>query len=273
LIKKRFSGLIFVLVLLMIFSNTVIVSAKSAFPEPVRYVALGDSIAYGLGVEEPTKEGYVYLYHDWLEEKFDKKIKLTNLGVPGWTSTDLLDKLKNNEEFRKAVRKADIITLDIGGNDLLHAINPFASLEENIIALSQAFVSFQTNYPAILAEIRVLNSKTQLMVMDYYIPRPYGQPLPLQFIPVIDAMNQVIAYPYFLSTYNVTGVAKVYAAFGMDSAPFLNISPDDGIHPNAAGHQIISDCFEAVTLTDRHNQEVNRFHEKMPMVTIYPVLQ
>jgi hypothetical protein len=44
------------------------------------------------------------------------------LGVTGWTFDQLLDALHNGPSFAKAIQNADVITLDIGNNDLLHGL-------------------------------------------------------------------------------------------------------------------------------------------------------
>lgn len=90
----------------------------------IRYVALGDSITAG-------NDSYVNMVSKNLEKKYGN-CTTDNLAVSGWTSKDLLDALtnpsnSNYKRMRSAVSKADIITLDIGSNDvLLPAINIIA---------------------------------------------------------------------------------------------------------------------------------------------------
>ena len=85
-------------------------------------VALGDSITFGynLGInnQHPSKEAFPYL----IDNNDGKEFRVNNLSVPGWTSAQLLDALQNDQRFRQAVTHADVITLDIGSNDLLQAI-------------------------------------------------------------------------------------------------------------------------------------------------------
>lgn len=82
----------------------------------IRYVALGDSITAG-------NDSYVNMVSKNLEKKYGN-CKTDNLAVSGWTSQDLLDALTNSsnsnyKRMRSAVSNADIITLDIGSNDIL----------------------------------------------------------------------------------------------------------------------------------------------------------
>src|SRR2546425_12090295 len=61
--------------------------------EPPAYIAIGDSIAFGVGVTNPSSMGYVGLTAEALRtsERFrDRGLTLVNLSVPGATSADLL---------------------------------------------------------------------------------------------------------------------------------------------------------------------------------------
>ncbi|MBI1885493.1 MAG: hypothetical protein HYS09_04155 [Chloroflexi bacterium] len=64
----------------------------SALRPPV-YLALGDSLAFGIGATIPAEGGYVALVHDKLRRSdryIDRGLDLVNLAVPGATSGDLL---------------------------------------------------------------------------------------------------------------------------------------------------------------------------------------
>lgn len=79
-----------------------------------RYVALGDSISSGYGLEYET-------------EKFTQQVanandfSLTSLAQNGETSGTLLERL-DDPAVTSVVAQADIITITIGGNDLLNAL-------------------------------------------------------------------------------------------------------------------------------------------------------
>jgi len=81
-------------------------------------VILGDSIAKGYGSSEALQGGFGSI----LGEKLSANV--TNLGVVGLDSEQLLDKL-SNENYIQAVEEADVICLSIGSNDLL---KPFLSI-------------------------------------------------------------------------------------------------------------------------------------------------
>src|SRR5689334_2359850 len=85
----------------------------------VKYVAMGDSLAIGLIT---LGSGYVNQYCSWLlKNRYPQGIDLVNLGTSGWKSGDILKALQENQHYMNAVQSADILTLDVGGNDLLGA--------------------------------------------------------------------------------------------------------------------------------------------------------
>lgn len=76
------------------------------------YVALGDSVAQGLGARVPAK-GYVGL----LAERLRKSgpVQVVNLSASGARIHDVLD---DQLPRLRALDRVDVVTLDIGGNDV-----------------------------------------------------------------------------------------------------------------------------------------------------------
>ena len=72
-------------------------------------VILGDSVAYGYG----TKGGIA----NHLKETFPSS-RITNLGINGLTSSGLVQKMRT-DSWHAPLEKADLVLLNIGGNDLL----------------------------------------------------------------------------------------------------------------------------------------------------------
>lgn len=81
------------------------------------YVALGDSITAAEDGAPGDRIGYVDRYADALGDDY----RVRNLGVSGWTSRDLLRTLQRREGVRESVRRADVLTIYIGTNDILTA--------------------------------------------------------------------------------------------------------------------------------------------------------
>jgi lysophospholipase L1-like esterase len=83
------------------------------------YVALGDSIAAGLGASSLVKS-YVQLYYGYLQSSGSGVTGILNPSRPGATSTDLRkQQLGNAVAVINQSSDTKAVTIDIGLNDLL----------------------------------------------------------------------------------------------------------------------------------------------------------
>ena len=98
-------------------------SALAAGGEQKSYVALGDSITTGYGLAE-KEAGFARQVAD------SNGYTLTNLAKDGATSTDLLEVVKS-EANADTLKNADLITVTIGGNDLMNALYAYLAEEYN----------------------------------------------------------------------------------------------------------------------------------------------
>lgn len=138
-----------------------------------RYVSLGDSLAAGqtpFGIEKAY--GYTNAIQNDLA-KAGVAGGYRNFGKSGLTAQELLQQLTPgnpdyNPDMTKALKSADIVTLDIGANDLL----PFVALAFSNPAMWGQFPSVEEqdfrNIGGILAVIRELNPSAKVYVMGYY---------------------------------------------------------------------------------------------------------
>src|SRR4051812_38869381 len=116
-------------------------------------VALGDSITAGTGLANPATEAFPALIK---KGEFD----VANRGIPGLPSTKLLTDLKSNNQLINEVRAASVVTLNIGGNDLLQAAGiTKEAIENDTLNVDQAkvqaaIVQISTNVPTIIGEIK-----------------------------------------------------------------------------------------------------------------------
>ena len=98
-------------------------SALAAGGEQKSYVALGDSITTGYGLAE-NETGFAKQVAD------SNGYTLTNLAQDGATSSMLLTSLSDSE-VSSAIASADLITVTIGGNDLMDALYAYLAEEYN----------------------------------------------------------------------------------------------------------------------------------------------
>ncbi len=144
----------------------------------VRYVALGDSIAKGYGLRNPEEDSYVGQVCQYLEGEYDHVVA-TNFGVNGMDSDDLLDALTNpqNESYRKyraTLQYADIVTVSIGSNDLMHLVKLDVDMQEYIEngdrMFREACKKFDVNFGEIIQVIRRVSPRAEVYVNNVYNP-------------------------------------------------------------------------------------------------------
>jgi lysophospholipase L1-like esterase len=216
--------------------------------EPIVYTALGDSIATGIW----SSAGYVRLFADHLQSDLGA-VRLNNLAVNGWTTADLLEALRTNETYREAVRTADVVTLSIGGNDLLLGRGAYIRGncgESGWECLRSTTDAVLENYDAILDEIQALVGPRPAVIraMDVYNPYAGVDTGALDVLkPYLDEINSYICWSAEVRS---MGCARVYEAFngpsGEDDPVAQALIGFDGIHPNDRGHGLIADLLRDV---------------------------
>jgi lysophospholipase L1-like esterase len=213
------------------------------------YAAMGDSLAVGV----LASRGYVPRYQQHVHDDTGANVVLTNLGVNGWTSSDLLLALRSDARFRAAVRTGQIVTWDIGGNDLRAVRNEFISGTcggaDNQECLRQAVAQFKTNWDAIVSEILSLRDprSTILRTMDIYNPFVDLDRISNRFGVLNGYLNEVNAYITASAARNNILCAKVHEAFngasGEEDPVAKGLISVDHLHPNDKGHEAIATAF------------------------------
>jgi lysophospholipase L1-like esterase len=236
------------------------------------YLALGDSLGTGHPYDEPSypeydpSKGYVSLFHNYLESRdpLHRPLLLNNLSIDGATTTSLI-----SDELPAALadleaRNSDwwlfddikVVTVDIGGNDLLATI-PYCMggpTPECFAAHDAAFATISTNLDYTLDELReAAGPFTKIIVMTYYngfVAQgcPYGAlswlaELALEGNP---ALGRPVGANDIIREVAAAHHAKVAELVPGGVFPALlgpsNILPDC-VHANASGYQIIADAF------------------------------
>ncbi len=114
------------------------------------YVVLGDSAAQGIGAGKPEL-GYVGLLATRIEEKTGRSVRIVNLSVSGAKINDV----RNNQVPQLAQYKPDLVTLEIGGNDIVSGLSTdkFAAHYDELLTLLPQDV-FVANLPYFGGRIR-----------------------------------------------------------------------------------------------------------------------
>ncbi len=225
------------------------------------YIALGDSLSAGVGASSPQTT-FVELVH----QSLGPGIELMNLGHSGDTSDDLvqggnLDRavaaVAANKTDDDETNDVQLVTLEIGGNDLLHL---YSSLVQTGIcpnvetaltkpecsqALHDALDGFRPNFDKALDDLQAADPDLRIVVMTLYNPFDYLGALGDLGVLSLDGKAGT-EFPEGLNDIirSVAGdhpgvlVADVHSAFTGKTAGLLST---DFIHPNDAGYRAMAD--------------------------------
>lgn len=239
-------------------------------PMPIGYLALGDSYAVGTGASNPATKGYAGLFASFL--RGDKQIVYTNQGVSGATSTDFVGDWattgrEGGSPLAEAVRalgagNITVVTLDIGGNDILGLLKPGQPCEGTGIESDACLAAMRTtlrevttpNLAQIVAALaEAAPAGTQIMVLTYPNPFSLGKVTTLeertdaamQELNIL-LQNAVRANEAAATLRGVMlTVVDIAARFDNQAAKLTHITaatPD--IHPNDTGYSVINDALK-----------------------------
>ncbi|WP_053104184.1 SGNH/GDSL hydrolase family protein [Bacillus sp. FJAT-27231] len=141
----------------------------------VRYVALGDSLAAGQTPHKEIGASYTDLIALALQRTGQLASFSKQLAFPGYSTGQVLERL-GEEEAKDLVRKADLITISAGANDLLPLIKNDSirgMISYQAIPAAFALNGVRKNYIKIFKEIRNVNEHADIYVMGYYFPYPH----------------------------------------------------------------------------------------------------
>ena len=250
--KNRFTLAASILAVLLLASVTT--RAQTTW----QYTALGDSLA--AGIDDQQGGGYVPRFRAHVQQDANVTVSLVNRGVPGWTSDDLLSALRTDQGLRAQVASSRVVTFNIGGNDVLNALQRYQAGTcggaNNQQCFGETVARFKSNWNAIVAQVLSLRSTDDTVVRTMDIYNPVVNLLKLNGVfeqakPYLDDINRHI---YLTAIANRIPCARVYREFNgpngdQDAAQRGLMSSQEfpPIHPNAAGHAAIANAFRVLS--------------------------
>ncbi|WP_163970984.1 GDSL-type esterase/lipase family protein [Oceanobacillus halotolerans] len=196
---------------------------------PFIYTALGDSLTVGTG--SYFQNGFVPRYKHMLEQHYQVPVRLLKHAKPRITSIELLNFL-SNPNVQQAIYESTIITVTIGGNDLLQA-NKLFSKKRDPYVFNQAYEHFYQNLNSILNDIKSIkslgNMPYMVQIIGLYNPYPqipYSDFWVLQFNTAIQSMVS--------NNVQFIDIQPIFKNYGKKALSF-------GIHPNKTGYQLIAE--------------------------------
>lgn len=203
----------------------------SAQDEKPYYVVLGDSIAYGSGISNSRAACYGKIVAD--TNGYD----YVNHAIPGHTTTNLIKRL-GEESVIADIKKADLISISIGGNDFL--MSNLIGLMFDAIVLGEYSKyddiadGFYKNFCKIVDIINSYNEDAIILMQTLYNPQSGYLRDPYQH--GADRLNAAVE-KYAREHPGEIIIVDVGAALGADMANYA----EDEIHPSAQGNEIIAD--------------------------------
>lgn len=207
LCKSRITGSVIIAALSRQFAFLALLAAiclppfSAATAEPIRIVALGDSLTAGYGLAE--SEAFPVKLQAALRAK-GHDVEVINAGVSGDTASGGLARIDWS-----VPDKTDAVILELGANDALRAVDPAVTRK----VLDEAIQRLKAK------QIEVLFAGMQA-------PRNLGGEYAANFnriYPELAKKHDVLLYPFFLD-----GVAAD-----------TKLNQRDGVHPTAAGIDVI----------------------------------
>jgi lysophospholipase L1-like esterase len=222
--------------------------ASDAYDKTVNYVAIGDSLTEGVG-DLTNQGGFVPLFAREISDYQQANVEAQNYGVAGNTSTQILKRIKKQKEIQTNLKVAQVITLTVGGNDLMHAIQKdFMNLSVEIF--EEPRTTYKKNLNTLINEIRRYNESAPIFVLGIYNPFYIAFSEVTEMQTVVDQWNQATADMVAIhdKTYFVPINDLIYK--GIDgkagvvdgSATNDALYEEDRFHPNNTGYQIMSDA-------------------------------
>ncbi|MEK5234247.1 GDSL-type esterase/lipase family protein [Paenibacillus sp. FSL L8-0470] len=204
----------------------------------IQYTAIGDSLTTGFGALPGN--GFVPVYRRMAEARLRVPIELSNLGVNGLTTDGLEQRLKADYNYRLAISEAELITMSIGGNDLIKSAKAAAGRPGDLApVLQKALRECKRNLNDIMGTLSQLKAGMRrpyiIRIVGLYNPYP-------QLTEATDWVRQFNRYAAGYSS-PVCRFASIYNEFAGNERGLLSI---DHLHPNGRGYRVIAGKLDAL---------------------------
>lgn len=254
-----FVGLFFLVVPSTHQSSKIAEKIKSIKNEKVTYVAIGDSLTQGVG-DSSNQGGFVPVLSQALESDFDWQVTSRNYGIAGNTSNQILKRMQEKKDIQRDLKKAKVMTLTVGGNDVIHVIKDNIT-NLNVDTFTKPAQAYQKRLGQIIELARKDNKTLPIYIVGIYNPFYLNFPEMTEMQTIVDKWNQSTEEVckkydnvYFVPVNDLLykGIdGKGGVTSSDDTSQSSNSSQDnlndalfedDHFHPNNTGYQIMSDA-------------------------------
>lgn len=219
----------------------------------INYVALGDSLTEGVG-DSTGQGGFVPLLANDIRDNLDVEVSSQNYGISGNTSQQILKRMQSDNALKNDLKKADILTITVGGNDVMAVIRKnLANLKVSSFELPEK--NYQLRLQKIVKLARKDNNDLHIYILGIYNPFYLNFPEMKEMQNVINNWNNktkevtsqfehVHYVPINKQLYRgIDGQEGIVQSDG-DQTRVVNdaLFNQDHFHPNNIGYQIMSDA-------------------------------
>ncbi|MGM8211489.1 SGNH/GDSL hydrolase family protein [Virgibacillus sp. W0430] len=218
------------------------------FNKETKIVAIGDSLTQGVG-DRTGKGGYVGILDRSLNET-ESIVQFDNYGKRGNRSDQLLKRL-DEPEISASLKKADIVLITIGANDIMQVFKEnFTNL--TLREFEHERLQYENRLEMIFTKVRDINPTISIYLLGFYNPfDKYFKDIK-ELNMIVDGWNrtgeqvtQAFDQSYFIPTNDLFNDKTVH------------LLAEDNFHPNYLGYQRIAERV-LTYLTEREGD----MHEK-----------
>lgn len=228
-------------------------STSSPSSTPTTEVLEWDYVAFG----ESITTGMTSRYAKILEQDMGVTIVLHDWQFPNAHSSNLLEKLRTNEQLRRELQDAEVITLNIPIAVIANAMKIYAFGEpgecggvNNQDCIEEAFSKYKSDTDEIIAEIVSLRSPSDALIriMDTWQIKVTETKTRGSFEMYNEYWRDANAHIIDVATSYGIPVARVYDAFmgedGIEDPRDLGLVGTDGLHPTKEGSDLMAELFQ-----------------------------
>ncbi len=228
----------------------------------ISLVALGDSLTEGVG-DTTNSGGFVPIIARDIKDEYNLvQVNTTNYGKAGDRSDQILKRLNASKKSQNKLKKADVITLTVGGNDLMKVIRSELMNDITTETFAKPQINYQQNLRKLYKRIREINATAPIYQLGIYNPFYINFSELEDMQKIVDSWNAASqevtkeqSKSYFIPINDLiykgingnigVGDETTASSTGTSSSQANNlISESDNFHPNNLGYQIMSNALK-----------------------------
>jgi lysophospholipase L1-like esterase len=244
---KKIISLFIVLILLIV--SIPVINADTE--ETDKLLLLGDSIAYGYGIDNNSDK-----YGNIVAKDYD--FDLINDAVVGDETADLLKLINKDTTVQEHIKSADTIVVSIGGNDFLGLRYNFAvsdladiiSKGADSTVLVNMLDGVKKNISLIHKGIRKLNENVKIVLQTVYNPfQGKSDAFTTMLCQVVELVRKDFTQIYFDEAkdddyMSIADIESTFRNYYDNNSGGAEIVQSDYVHPSVQGHRMIAQVVE-----------------------------